>query len=190
MSITQLADLKDIHYFNLMIEALINSKTRLKLLLKFFLNPECTSYLRELAVEFGESTNSIRLELNKFEKADMLNSFSSGNRKLYRANTLHPLFSDIRNIIMKTTGIDHVIEGVVKKLGNPEKVYLTGDFANGTNGDIIDLAIIGDVDQNYLITLIQKAEKKIKKRIRYIVYPDASMLNRTDPCLLLWQNGG
>lgn len=173
-----------------MIEALINSKTRVKLLLKFFLNPDCTSYLRELAAEFGESTNSIRLELNKFEKADMLDSFTSGNRKLYRANTRHPLFNDIRNIIMKTVGIDRVVEDVVKKLGNPEKVYLTGDFANGNNGDIIDLAIVGHVDQNYLIALIQKVERKIKKRIRYIVYPNAKMLNHADPCLLLWQNGG
>ena len=52
-----------------MIETLISSKTRIKLLLKFFLNSNTTAYLRGLEEEFGESTNSIRLELNRFEKA-------------------------------------------------------------------------------------------------------------------------
>jgi hypothetical protein len=47
-----------------MLQALITSRTRIKLLLKFFLNSSNTSYLRDLAAEFGESTNAIRLELN------------------------------------------------------------------------------------------------------------------------------
>jgi len=55
-----------------MIEALISSKTRIKLLLKFFLNSSNKSYLRGLESEFGDSTNGIRLELNKLEEAGLL----------------------------------------------------------------------------------------------------------------------
>ena len=55
-----------------MIETLISSKTRIKLLLKFFLNSNTTSYLRSLESEFGESTNAIRVELNRLENAGML----------------------------------------------------------------------------------------------------------------------
>jgi predicted transcriptional regulator len=72
-----------------MIETLISSKTRIKLLLKFFLNSETTSYLRHLESEFGESTNAIRLELNKLEEAGMLNSQFEGNKKIYQANKQH-----------------------------------------------------------------------------------------------------
>ena len=67
-----------------MIETLISSKTRIKLLMKFFLNSKTTAYLRGLEGEFGESTNAIRLELNKLEKAGMLSSFSKGNKKMWR----------------------------------------------------------------------------------------------------------
>ena len=67
-----------------MLEALISSKTRIRLLLRFFLNPESKSYLSELAEEFGESTNSVRLELNRFEKAGMLDSEYIGNKRFYR----------------------------------------------------------------------------------------------------------
>ena len=153
-----------------MIEALISSKTRINLLLKFFLNPERTAYLRGLAEEFGESTNSIRLELNKFEKAGMLDTSFSGNRKIFKVNQEHPLFNDIRSIVFKFVGIDKLIEDLVKRLGNLEKVYITGDFAKGKNGDILDILIVGEIDQSYLLRLIEKVEKQIKKRIRYLIY--------------------
>ncbi|MEI6823713.1 MAG: ArsR family transcriptional regulator, partial [Bacteroidota bacterium] len=103
-----------------MIEALITSKTRIKLLLKFFLNSEKESYLRGLENDFSESTNSIRLELNKFEKAGLLNTSTKGNKKIFKANTQHPLFSDINSILNKYVGIDQIIKRIVNKLGNLE----------------------------------------------------------------------
>jgi DNA-binding transcriptional ArsR family regulator len=106
-----------------MIETLISSKTRIKLLLKFFLNSETKSYLRHLESEFGESTNAIRLELNKLEEAGMLNSQFEGNKKIYQANKQHPLFNDINSIILKYTGIDWIVEYLVKRLGDVKKVY-------------------------------------------------------------------
>jgi DNA-binding GntR family transcriptional regulator len=57
-----------------MLDTLVTSKTRLKLILKFFLNPGSRAYLRGLAEEFGESSNAVRLELNRFEEAGLLES--------------------------------------------------------------------------------------------------------------------
>ena len=54
-----------------MLDSLITSKTRIKLLLKFFLNTSTHAYLRGLADEFGESTNALRLELNHLENIDV-----------------------------------------------------------------------------------------------------------------------
>ena len=153
-----------------MIETLISSKTRIKLLLKFFLNSNTTSYLRHLESEFGDSSNSIRLELNRFEKAGMLSSALEGNKKIFRANTQHPLFDEVNSIVMKYVGLDRIIEYVVKKLGKVEQVYLTGGFAKGINSTIIDLVFIGDVNKVFLIELIEKVEPKINRKIRYLVY--------------------
>ncbi|HOY15840.1 MAG TPA: ArsR family transcriptional regulator [Haliscomenobacter sp.] len=153
-----------------MIEALISSKTRIKLLLKFFLNSSTTAYLRGLESEFGESTNAIRLELNNLEKAGMLVSELSGNKKIFRANTQHPLFREVHTILMKYLGLDQIIENVVKRLGEVEKVFLTGDFARGLDSPIIDLIFIGNVDRHYLIQLIEKVETLVSRRIRFIIY--------------------
>ena len=78
-----------------MLDALITSKTRIKLMLKFFLNTGATGYLRGLETEFGDSTNAIRLELNRFEEAGLLEAHTESNRKVFQANKKHPLFPDI-----------------------------------------------------------------------------------------------
>jgi len=154
-----------------MLETLITSKTRIKLLLKFFLNSNSSSYLRSLENEFGESSNAIRLELNKFENAGLLNSDLKGNKKFYKANTKHPLFNDIQNILMKYVGFDKIIEKVVEMIGEVKSVFIVGDFAKGIDNKIIDLIFVGDnINKNSLVNLIEKAENIISRKIRYIVY--------------------
>lgn len=154
-----------------MIETLISSKTRMKLLLKFFLNSKNTAYLRNLEEEFGESTNAIRVELNKFEKAGFLESFLSGNKKLFTVNTGHPLFSDLHRIILKMTGIEYVVDYVLQRIGDLEKVYLVGNLSKGQSSDIIDLVLVGnDLNKTFLLEQIEKAERKLGKKIRYVHY--------------------
>lgn len=175
-----------------MIETLISSKTRIKLLIKFFLNSNNTAYLRNLEEEFGESTNGIRLELNKFEKAGFLDSFSEGNKKIFTANTKHPLFKDINRIIMKMVGVEYVMDYILQRVGSLEKVYLIGKLAKGQNSEIIDLVLVGnDLNKTFLMEQVEKAEKKINKKIRYIIYSadefDFSKIKETnEKPLLLW----
>lgn len=155
-----------------MIETLISSKTRIKLLLKFFLNSNTTSYLRGLESEFGESSNAIRLELNRLEQAGMLSSSLDGNKKIFQANKKHPLFKEVHNIILKQIGFDKIIENVVERLGDVERVYVSGAFAKGIDSPIIDLVFIGKVNKSYLIDLIEKVEKMIHRKVRYVIFQE------------------
>ena len=159
-----------------MIDTLISSKTRLKLLLKFFLNSKTTAYLRGLECEFGESTNAIRLELNRFEEAGLLESRNEGNKKIYQANTKHPIFPDIQNILKKYIGIDQIVEKVISRLGDIKKVYITGDFANGKDSSIIELVIVAQqLNRTYLTELIEKTEALIKRKISYIILNETEL---------------
>jgi predicted nucleotidyltransferase len=166
-----------------MIEALISSKTRIKLLLKFFLNSNNEAYLRGLHTEFGESTNGIRVELNRFLKAGLLSASSKGNKKYFKANTDHPLFNDIHKILLKYVGIETIISKVINRLGNVEMVYLVGDISKGSESPIIDLLIIGHVDKTYLIQLIEKAESMIDKKVRYMLYKPSEWIEYKDSVL-------
>jgi hypothetical protein len=153
-----------------MLEALITSKTRIKLLLKFFLNSGKQDYLRNLESELGDNTNSIRVELNKLEQAGLLKSFTKGNKKIFQSNTEHPLFTDINNILMKITGLDELMKRVLYNVGDLNQVYLTGDLAQGNNSEIIDLVLVGKVNREYFNELVIKTEKYIKKKIRFVVF--------------------
>lgn len=177
-----------------MLETLISSKTRIKLLLKFFLNSNSRAYLRSLEGEFGESTNAIRIELNRFEEAGMLSSTKEGNRKYFKANTQHPLFEEMQNIVRKYVGIDEIIASVVTKIGNLERVYIEGKLARGLTPEVIDLILVGNhIDRQYLTQLISKAEKVVKKPIRYVLLSPENeekyLQAKQDKPLLIWHVG-
>jgi hypothetical protein len=154
----------------MMLNSLITSQTRIKLLMKFFLNSSTKAHLRGLESEFGESSNSIRIELNRFEKAGLLTSLRDGNKKVFQANRKHPLYKDIHSIIMKETGIDRVIEKVVHRIGQLVTVYLTGDFARGKDSQVIELILVGaDIDREYLARKVIQAEELVGRKVSYIV---------------------
>lgn len=162
-------------------------------MLKFFLNSNATAYLRGLETEFGDSSNGIRMELNRFEKAGMLSSFVQGNKKYFRANIDHPLFRDTHNIILKYIGFDQIIDKVIERLGEVDRVFVTGAFAKGMDDNIIDLVFVGNINKIYLIELIEKVEKLIPRKIRYLVYnsDEAALIltsNDDQELLLLWEN--
>ena len=153
-------------------------------MLKFFLNSANKAYLRGLAQEFGESTNAIRLELNKLENAGMLCSEYDGNKKYFSANKAHPLFSDIQNIVHKYVGIDKIVDQIVNDLGAIKKIYLTGEWAKGKESEVIDLCFVGsDLNKIYLIELIEKTEHLIGKKIKFLIYQDYEAIEEG---LLIW----
>lgn len=173
-----------------MLDSLITSKTRIKLLLKFFLNPETKAYLRGLADELGESTNAIRVELNRLNEAGLLETNLSGRTKLYKANKRHPLFPDINSLVKKNLGIDKV-ETILADLGTVDIALITGDYAKGIDSGIIDLIIVGKIDRAYLQHLVDKAEDLIKRKIRVLVlskeeYQKLKERLKLEKALVIW----
>ena len=171
---------------------LISSKTRIKLLVRFFFNPNTRSYLRELANEFNVSTNSVREELNQLTKTKLLTSKKSGRQVFYKANQKHPLFPELKSMVGKVMGIDQVIEGIVTRLGDLERAYLLDDYAEGKDTGIIDLLLVGNIDQYHLNDLSRKTERYIKRKIRSLVlsrdeFKAFEPRLKIFPNILIWQ---
>ena len=156
---------------------------------KFFLNSNNTAYLRSLEQEFGESTNAIRVELNRLEKAGMLVSFSQGNRKVFQANQQHPLYAEVHNILRKHLGFDTIIEKVINRLGEVKKVFVLGSLAKGMDSEVVDLMIVGDVDKDYLSRLIERTQDLVSKKILCSVISETEYLEKShifSESLLIW----
>jgi len=171
---------------------LISSKTRIKLLIRFFFNPQAKSYLRELAKEFNVSTNSVREELNQLTRTELLTSKKSGRQVHYMANQEHPLFPELKSMVSKVMGIDQVLDSIVKRLGDLESAYLIDDYAEGKDTGIIDLLLVGNIDQYHLNDLSRKTERYIKRKIRSLVlsrdeYNDILPKLEKRPRVLIWE---
>ncbi|RMD50396.1 MAG: ArsR family transcriptional regulator [Ignavibacteria bacterium] len=153
-----------------MLKSIITSEVRIKLLLKFFLNPGNQAYLRQLANEFGESTNGIRVELNRLVEADILDTETKGRNKLYKANVKHPLFNEIRNIVLKSTGIEKVISNILNKLGKIDIAFIRGDYAQGHDSGLIEMVVVGnDINKAELERVRKKTEKLIDRKISILL---------------------
>ncbi len=175
-----------------LLSGLIASKTRIRLLIRLFFNPQTKSYLRELAKEFDISTNSVREELNQLKKTNLLKSEKNGRQVYYMANTNHSLFPELKSMVSKVMGIDQVIDSIVRRLGDLERAYLIDDYAEGKDTGIIDLLLVGDIDEYHLNDLSRKTERYIKRKIRSLVLGKdefesfhAKMNHR--PWLLIWE---
>ena len=100
-----------------MLGQLITSKTRLRLLIKFFISQANRGHLNGLASEMGESTNSIRRELNHLQGAGYLEKVKVNNKVEYKANTKHPLYDVLRKVVLKHLGIEDIVETVLDRMG-------------------------------------------------------------------------
>lgn len=150
-----------------MLESLITSKTRLKLLIKFFVSASNRGHLRGLAEEFHESTNAIRKELNQLTEAGYLEKSTVKNKILYRANTKHSLFKPLQKLIHAYLGIDDIVEQILQKAGDIQEVSLIGDYAEGVDSGKIDVLILGEnINQAYLLQLADKVGEKLRKSIK------------------------
>lgn len=154
------------HIMNTLFSGLITSKTRIKILMRLFLNPERTAYLRELSNEFNASPSHIKEELDQLRDANLLTSRKKGRQVLFSANRKHPVFAELHSMVKKALGMDSILESMIKRLGNLEKAILIDDYAEGKDTGIIDLILIGNIDQENLRDLTQKTEQYIDRKIR------------------------
>lgn len=151
-----------------MLGELITSKTRLRLLIKFFISQANRGYLNGLASEMGESTNSIRKELNHLQGAGYLEKVKVDNKVEYKANTNHPLFEVMQKVVLKHLGLEDVVEKVLERMGNVDQIILVGDYAKGYDSGLIEVFLIGqNLNMEYISQLEEKIEKLIGRKVSF-----------------------
>jgi DNA-binding transcriptional ArsR family regulator len=151
------------------LSSLIASKTRINILMRLFLNSDQQAYLRELANEFTISPSQVSGELQQLSDAGLLKSSKSGRQINYRANTEHPLFPELHSMVKKALGMDQILESILERLGNLQFAFLIDDYAQGKDTGLIDLVLVGDIDQTNLDDLVKKTEKYIDRKIRTLI---------------------
>ena len=171
-----------------MLGELITSKTRLRLMIKFFISQANRGYLNGLASEMGESTNSIRKELNHLHGAGYLKKIKIDNKVEYKADTSHPLFNVLRKVVLKHLGLEDMVETVLSRMGNVEEIILVGDYAKGIDSGKIEVFLIGNnLDMEYITQLEEKIENLINRKVSFYLankflsnQPSISLFNQNN----------
>jgi hypothetical protein len=123
-------------------------------------------HLRGLAEEFGESTNSIRKELNNLCEAGLILKTEDKNRVDYQANPDHSLFTNLQDLIQKYLGLDKLILAVLERMGKVRQIALVGDYARGIDSGRIEVQITGDqLNEDYLENVSSKLKMLIDKEV-------------------------
>ena len=169
-----------------MLNKLITSKTRLRLLIKFFINQANRGYLNGLATEFNESTNSIRKELNHLSEAGYLEKYKDNNKVGYKANVKHPLFEVLQKVVFKHLGIEEIVERVLERMGDVKQIYIIGDYAKGLDAGRIEVLLIGDqLNTEYIQALQSKIKDLISREVTFYL---ASKFENNQPHILIYEN--
>jgi hypothetical protein len=135
----------------------------------------------------------VREELNQLTETRFLTSKRDGRQVYYMANRRHPLFPELRSMVNKVMGLDQVIDGIVNRLGDLELAFLIDDYAEGKDTGIVDLLLVGKINEYHLNDLSRKTERYIKRKIRSLVlsmdeYEDLKSRLEKRPCLLIWES--
>jgi hypothetical protein len=95
-------------------------------------------------------------------------------------------------MVSKAMGIDQVIDSIVTRLGDLERAYLIDDYAEGKDTGIVDLVLVGNIDQYHLNDLSRKTERYIKRKIRSLVLSKEEFHEflpklKEKPHVLIWE---
>ncbi|WP_396146810.1 ArsR family transcriptional regulator [Flavobacterium sp.] len=151
-----------------MLDTLITSKTRIRILVKFFINAANNGHLRGLAEEMNESTNAIRKELNNLSEAGYLEKKAVKNTVSYKANKKHPFFSTLQKIVFQHIGLDAIIEMILARMGTVEQIVVLGDYAKGIDSGVIEVLVVGkELNQEYIDQLAVKIEQEISRKVLF-----------------------
>lgn len=137
----------------------------------FFNNPEKAYYLREIARMLGKEPGFFQREILKLVDDGILETYYVANSRFFKINKNYPLYNELKSIFFKTVGIEGTFKKEFKKIKGIKKAFIYGSFAQGKEKATsdIDLVIIGAVDENELLKLVNKLEKKFEREINYIL---------------------
>ena len=122
-------------------------KVRAEIMRLLFSDPAKEFHLRELSRLSSLALGTIQQEVSKLSRADLLVARRDGNRLYYRANTGHPIFSELQGIALKTTGLREQLADALAGVRGIEMAFVFGSAAAGTTGAAsdVDLLVVGDV---------------------------------------------
>jgi predicted nucleotidyltransferase len=157
-----------------MLEALLGSRLRSKVLGWLFTHPDERYFVRQLTTLVGEDSTNVSRELARLEKAGILIYTTEGKQKYYQANKQSPLFDELHGLMLKTVGVADIIKKALEpRIADIKLAFIFGSLAKRAENRFsdVDLLVVGNITFGKVADLISTAEETLKREINPVVYP-------------------
>jgi len=157
-----------------MLETILGSKLRSKVLGWLFTHPDERYFVRQLTGLLKEDSTNVSRELIRLEKTSILVSTKEGKQKYYQANRKSPVYNELHGLIVKTTGVADVLRSALAPSVRHIKVaFIFGSIAIGNEDKAsdIDVMVVGGISFGDVVSLLSPAEEKLGRELNAVVYP-------------------
>jgi len=163
-----------------MIERILVSKVRIKILKLFFTDLKKEVHIRGIVRKIDEEINAVRRELKNLEAAGILIKDQRGNRHYYLVNKQCPIFSEILGLINKQYGLGKTIIEAANELGDIRYAVLTNSYITNKheNEYDVDLMLVGNIKMDLIAQIVKSAEQELGREIRYTVLSEDDFIFR------------
>ncbi len=160
---------------------LLSSKIRAEIFrILFGVAQDTELHVREIERRTGFAIGTVQTELKKLQRLDIISRVKDGNRVYYRANTAHPLYPNIRELVLKTSGLADVIKHAIGNEKGIKVAFVFGSFARQeekANSDV-DLMVVGDIGLRKLTGLLMDVAGKVGREINPHIFSEKEFIKR------------
>lgn len=158
---------------------ILSSKIRAEFFRLFFGVDQQEMYMREIERRTGFAIGTIRQEASNLLQLNLIKERRSGNRIYFSANSNHPLFKEIRNMVLKTIGLADVIRDALKN-SDISYAFIYGSVASGNQKPTsdIDLFTIGDIGFRALSKLLRNPGEILNQEINFNIMTREEFIGR------------
>ena len=173
-----------------MLEDIVISRVRVKILTLFLSHPGVMFHVRDIVRKVDEEINAVRRELSHMEKAGMVSKEQRANRLFYLFRKEYPLYFELMELICKTTGLGADVIKQKAKLGKLKYVVVSGRYIRGLakkSQSDVDLVVVGNIVLPELSQIIKAEETRHETEINYTVMTEEEFefrKSRRDPFVI------
>lgn len=174
-----------------MLEKLFTSKTRVKLMQLFVLNPDKSFALAEVISNLKIKAEVVKKELDNLSRLGLicLVDFSNAggseaeNKEKkslprFKVNPDFSLFEELRALIIKAQVFNQQdLIDKISRLGRVKLLLLAGVFVNNPLSPI-DLLVVGRVNKILLIKQIKELEREVGKELNFTYFDTSEFMYR------------
>jgi predicted nucleotidyltransferase len=159
---------------------ILSSNIRAEIFRNLFGVEKQSLHLREIERRTGFAVGTVQQEIKKLLRLDIITRIKDGNRSYYKANTDHPLYPDIRNLVLKTNGLADLLKTALSADAKIKIAFVFGSFARKEEKAVsdVDLMVVGDIGLRKLTGLLMDVSEKLGREINPYRLTESEFIKR------------